>query len=144
MRHLITEQDKAFRRAFESGQFPLESFDHRAHLRLAYIYCCTVTTEEAHQQMRRALHSFLKYNNIDSSKYHETITRAWIMAIRHFIERTKLSTSADDFIDQHPQLMNPDIMLSHYSQELLFSDAARETFVAPDKERIPRYTGVVG
>lgn len=143
MRYKITKQDTEFQQLFESGRFPLDGFDHRAHLRLAYIYCARSSTEQAYQQMRQALHSVLKYNNIDLSKYHETITRAWIMAIRHFIERTSNSDSADDFIDQHPQLLDSKIMLSHYSEELLFSETARQSFIEPDIELIPQYEGRV-
>lgn len=47
--------------------------------------------------------------------------------------------SAEEFIEANPQLLNGEIMLSHYSAELLFSPEARTDFVDPDMSPIPRY-----
>jgi len=43
------------------------------------------------------------------------------------------------FIDNNPKMVDKNIMMTHYSAELLFSDNAREQFVAPDLDPIPRY-----
>ena len=123
-----------------TGRFPIEEFDHRAHVRLAYIFTVGATVARAQEQMRNALIDFLKANGVADSKYHETITGAWIMAVRHFLELTESSSDAHDFISQHPQLLNPNIMLSHYSAELLFSDKARQQFIQADIEAIPEYS----
>lgn len=89
--------------------------------------------------MKSALLAFLKHHGVDPSKYHETMTRAWIMAVRHFMERTPDADSADAFIDANPRLLDPKIMLTHYSAELLFSDEARDAFAVPDIDPIPTY-----
>ena len=34
----------------------------------------------------RTLHAFLACHGITPAKYHETITRAWILAVRHFMD----------------------------------------------------------
>jgi hypothetical protein len=88
--------------------------------------------------MRDTLRGFLEHHGIPVSKYHETITRAWIMAVRHFMDRTPPTPSADTFIDGNPRLLDPKIMLTHYSAELLFSPEARARFVEPDIDPIPR------
>jgi hypothetical protein len=49
------------------------------------------------------------------SKYHETITRAWILAVRRFMELTPAADSADTFIDANPRLLDSKIMFTHYS-----------------------------
>ena len=136
----ISQADRQFESAFLSGRFPLEKFDHRAHIRLAYIVTVGETVERAQQQMREALINFLEVKGVGASKYHETITRAWIMAVRHFLEQTDNSSDADDFIARHPQLLNPNIMLTHYSEELLFSEQARQHFIQADIEAIPEYS----
>jgi hypothetical protein len=89
--------------------------------------------------MRRALLSFLDRHGVDVSKYHETMTRAWILAVRHFMENTPSCESSDRFIEQTPRMLDPKIMLTHYSAEVLFSDEARARFVNPDLDTIPGY-----
>ena len=139
MPNLLSSEDRAFQSVFESGQFPIQDFNHRAHLRLAYVYLTEQVTEAAYMSMRDAIHDFLKCNGIDLTKYHDTITRAWILAVRHFMDKTSHSDSANSFIDQHPEMLDSKIMMSHYSAEVLFSDKARAEFVEPDLDPIPRY-----
>lgn len=131
--------DDAFRAAFEAGTFPPGDFNHRAHVRLAYVYLCGSDVERAYAAMRAALLAFLACHGVDPAKYHDTMTRAWVMAVRHFMERTPSAESADAFIDANPRLLDPKIMLTHYSAGLLFSDAARASFAAPDIDPIPTY-----
>lgn len=141
MEHQLSDSDNKFRFAFEQGSFPITDFDHRSHIRLAYVYLVGSETKDALHSMRTALHGFLVHNNINIAKYSETITQAWIMAVRHFMELTEISSSADDFINQNPRLLDPKIMLSHYSAETLFSDVAKQSFINPDVEQIPQYAG---
>ncbi len=138
---LSSTEDRAFRDQFESGVFPPAEFDHRAHLRLAYVYMTEHDTETAYRLMRDALHNFLEHNAVDSSKYHDTMTRAWILAVRHFMEATSSQDSADSFIEQNPEMLDAKIMMTHYSAEVLFSDEARARFVEPDLDPIPRHGG---
>lgn len=139
MAHLLSAEDREFRVAFESCEFPPAEFNHRAHLRLAYVYLTEHDTESAYALMRESLHRFLEYHGVDLSKYHDTITRAWILAVRHFMEATSNFDSADSFIDQNPQMLDAKIMMTHYSAEVLFSDEARAKFVEPDLDPIPTY-----
>jgi hypothetical protein len=91
------------------------------------------------QFMRESLLRFLNHHGADVSKFHETMTRAWILAVRHFMEHDSGAESANTFIDNNPQMLDNTIMMTHYSAELLFSDNAREQFVTPDLDPIPRY-----
>lgn len=140
MKHLLSKEDRDFQIDFESGKVLPADFNHRAHLRLAYVYLAENDTETACRMMRESLQSLLQHNHIDVSKYHETLTRAWIMAVRHFMEKTPNAASADAFIDQNPIMLDAKIMLTHYSAELIFSEEARATFVEPDLDPIPRYS----
>jgi len=136
--HFSSTEDRAFRDQFESGVFPPAEFNHRAHLRLAYVYL--TEDDSAYQIMRKALQSFLEHNVVDPSKYHDTMTRAWILAVRHFMEATLGSESADSFIDQNPEMLDSNIMMTHYSAEVLFSDETRARLVEPDRDPIPRHS----
>lgn len=139
MKHLLSTEDHNFRRQFEACEFPPAEFIHRAHVRLAYVYLSEHDTDTAHRLMRGALLSFLEFHGVDVSKYHETITRAWIMAVRHFMEITPDCESSDSFIEKNPSLLDTKIMMTHYSAEVLFSDEARAKFVGPDIDPIPEY-----
>lgn len=139
MPHLLSADDRAFQSDFEDCRVRPEDFDHRAHVRLAYIYLAGHDTGHALQHMREALHRFIRHNDIPVAKYHETMTHAWILAVRHFMAQTGSAESAAEFIDAHPQLLDSRIMLSHYSAEVLFSPEARARFVEPDLDGIPRH-----
>ena len=135
--HDLSEQDLAFRAAFETFVIEPAGFDHRAHVRLAYAYLAGSEVEQAFLDMRGSLLAFLTHNNVPASKFHETLTRAWILAVHHFMDRSSTS-SFDDFIVRNPVLLDSKIMLTHYSAGLLFSENARGQFVEPDLEAIPK------
>ena len=141
MPHRPSTEDRAFRAQFEFCTFQVSDFDHRAHLRLAYIYLTEHDTETAHQLMREALLAFLEHNGVDPSKYHDTMTHAWILAVRHFMEASSSAESADSFINQNPEMLDSRIMMTHYSADVLVSDEARAQFVDPDLDPIPQHGG---
>lgn len=139
MNQRVSPEDHAFRYQFEAHAVTPEDSDHRAHVRLAYIYLCAYEPDVAHRRMRQALQEFLARRGVDASKYHETMTRAWLRAVRHFTARAPDATSVAAFLERHPALLDPGVMLTHYSKDLLFSQKARSTFVEPDLEPIPEH-----
>jgi len=140
MSHIASVDDQEFQRAVESCEFPVSEFDHRAHLRLAYIYLVDQDVETAIQCMRATLLRLLQHVGVDpSAKFHETLTKAWVLAVRHFMVRTNTSESADQFINANPEMLDSKIMMTHYSAEVLFSNEARRAFVEPNLEEIPRH-----
>ncbi|MGB1311265.1 MAG: hypothetical protein ACPG47_08635 [Leucothrix sp.] len=145
MKYLISEEDRHFKSQVESCQFPVSDFDHRAHLRLAYIYLAQNSdTKKSVDLVRETLTNLLEHAGINpAAKFHETLTEAWVLAVHHFMAKTERSTSADNFIEQHPVMLDSKIMLTHYSAELLFSDTARKAFVEPNIDPIPRYRSIV-
>lgn len=139
MAHLASDEDRRFRHDFESLRFPPSQFHHREHLRLAYVYLCDHSVDSAHTLMRSAILSFLAHLKVDPLKYHETVTRAWILAVRHFIAKTSESDSFSSFVAQNPTILDSKIMHTHYSTVLLSLPDARASFLEPDLEPIPRY-----
>jgi hypothetical protein len=87
--------------------------------------------------MKHSLLAFLAYLGVGEAKYHETVTRAWVMAVNYFMVQSLDCTSAAAFIARNPQLLDSKIMLTHYSAEVLFGASARNTFVSPDIQSIP-------
>ena len=139
LKHFLSDSDLEFRAAFEAGAFAPADFSHRAHVRLAYVYLAESDVGLALERMRAALLRFLCHHDIPASKYHATLTRAWILAVDHFMHHAPAASSADDFIDRNPVLLDSRIMLTHYSADLLFSDEARAQFVEPNLDPIPRH-----
>ena len=131
--------DLEFRAAFEAATVPVAEFDHRSHLRLAYVYLVEGDTESALASVRTALANFLAHYAIDPAKYHETITRAWILAVRHFMAQAPDTTSFDELAERQPRMLDSSIMLTHYSRDRLLSPEACAEFVAPDLDPIPDY-----
>lgn len=134
--HAASESDLQFQRAFEAGGIQPSEFNHAAHLRLAYVYLVEGGLNHAEQRMRESLLAFLDARGIPPTKYHETLTRAWVMAVSHFMNR-KSSLSFSEFAANSQPLLDSKVMLTHYSAEALFSEHARAAFVAPDLEAIP-------
>jgi len=139
MGHQLSGDDQQFREDFEAGRVAPDAFNHRAHVRLAYAFLAEHDVDTAIALMRSALQSFIACHGIAASRYHETLTRAWILAVHHFMAGAAGAGSADEFIDHNPRLLDAKIMLSHYSAEVLFGPGARAGFVEPNLEQIPRH-----
>ena len=65
------------------------------------------------------------------------VTRAWVLAVRHFMDRFPGTQSAEEFMAHSQRLFDPGVMLTHYTREALLSEAARREYVARDLEPIP-------
>ena len=139
MSHSLSSEDRRFCADFEACRIAPGAFDHRAHIQLAYSCLAEHDAETALAKMRRALLAFIDHNKIPVSKYHETLTRAWILAVRHFMANSPDAGSSADFIARNPRMLDSKIMLTHYSTEVLFSPEARARFVEPNLALIPRY-----
>lgn len=139
MKHALSLDDQRFRERFEAFRVTPAEFNHRAHVRLAYIYLVENSPEAALERMRAALLGFLRHNGVEVSKYHETLTRAWILAVRHFMEDSPPARSSEAFIERSPALLDSRIMMTHYSAEVLFSPEARGRYVEPDIDPIPSH-----
>ena len=101
------------------------------------ICLCESDVDGAAARMKAALLAFLAHLGVSDSKYHETITRAWVMAVDHFMKQSDACASYADLVRLNPPLLNSKIMLTHYSADVLFSPAARQAFVEPNIQSIP-------
>ena|SRR5438445_6803077 len=74
--------DSEFVRAVERCEFPKESFHHRDHIRLAWIYLRQCDRGEAERRMADTIRRFAAHHGV-TDKYHETITLAWMRLVAH-------------------------------------------------------------
>lgn len=124
--------DELFARAFERGDVTPAEFDHRAHMRVAWVYLReSASTDAALDRMRAQIRRFAAAAGA-AQKYHETITVAWMALLDQ--ARAALPPGAElaDAVERYPALGDKDLPLRFYSRTVLFSDAAREGWVAPD------------
>lgn len=135
--HAVSEADRAFRRDFEACRVTPDEFTHEAHVRLAYVYLAEHDVDGAVDRVRDALVRFIAHSGVPASKYHETLTRAWVLAVRHFMNRSS-HASAAEFIAANSELLDAKIMLTHYTAGVLFSAGARAAWIEPDLEPIPQ------
>lgn len=52
-----------------------------------------------------SLKRFIEHNGIDPTKYHETITTAWVLVVNHFMNKSEGSKSADELMGQNPEML---------------------------------------
>ena len=124
--------DEQFARAFERGEIAPAEFDHRAHVRVAWVYLREGPSfDAALERMRDAIQAFAAAANA-SQKYHETITILWMRLLADAADRVPQPCEFVDLVDRCPELADKDLPLKYYSRERLFSDQARGEWVPPD------------
>jgi hypothetical protein len=136
----LPASDLRFLRAFEACELTPATFGHREHVRLAYIYLRLYPFDVALQALRTGLQRLLAHLGAPASLYHETITRAWLLAVSHFMNAGPPAINSEDFLATSAVLLDKDVMLTHYRRETLMSPSARAEFLEPDLEPIPRHS----
>jgi hypothetical protein len=128
----MTISDEQFARAFERGEIAPADFDHRAHVRVAWVYVREgPSLEEATDRMRDAIQRFAAAANAPQ-KYHETITILWMRLLADAAARVAAPCELDALLAHVPELADKDLPLKYYTRERLFSDEARARWISPD------------
>jgi len=121
-------------RGFESCETPKEAFHHLDHLTVAVWYLQSLSTPDAVDRMRESLFRFIDHHQIDRRKYHETLTVFWMEMVAKCLDAMPVGLSLSEQCQRvHSLLGNKDVQLEYYSEEVLWSDAARLSFVKPNK-----------
>ena len=126
-------------RAFKNCSLTPATFGHREHLRVAYLMLLRHPFDAAYRNLKRGLRRLLRHLGAPPSAYHETLTRAWLMAVAHFMHRAGRRDNSEAFLSVCNCLLDKEIMYTHYRPEVLRSDFSRRRFVAPDLQPIPRH-----
>ena len=95
-------------------------------------------TEETLTKIRQTLCGFLTHLGIEpKTKYHETLTNAWILVVKHSMSITPTKNSASEFLSANPQLLNSKLLDTYYSKDILDTDLARDSFIEPNLLPLP-------
>jgi hypothetical protein len=84
---------------FENCTTSKEGFTHVSHLTVATYYLINSTPEESFEKMRSGLRRFLKHHGVNSAKYSDRVTWAWIEQIRQ-VCRTNQESSLVETVNR--------------------------------------------
>ena len=138
----ISDLDKSFLSAFENSTLDVTAFHHREHLRIAYIELVLNDVDVAYRRIRAGLLRLLQRNGLDAAKYHDTLTFAWVQAVKHLMWLTESAKSSEEFLSKNQLLLDKNVMFTHYSRALIDAEQARKKFVPPDLVPIPDHGGL--
>jgi len=127
--------------AFEACSIPLESWNHRAHLTVAYLLLREDDFDHALDRMRRGIQKFNAAHGIEQTPtggYHETLTVAWLRILHAMMITHGPGNGPDGFLDQHPHLLSKVLLRLYYSRARIMSVEARHSWVEPDLAQLPR------
>ncbi|MFN2530333.1 MAG: hypothetical protein ABR555_03445 [Pyrinomonadaceae bacterium] len=118
---------------FESCTITAADFNHPEHLTVAVAYLRNGTTEAAVCKMRDSLLRFLDHHAVDQRKYNETVTVFWIEMVAQELNRFDNHIALFEACNRiNASLKDSKLASRYYSDELLSSEEARLSFVAPD------------
>ena len=132
----VSAADQEFLRRFEQAEFVGHEFGHRQHLRMAWLYSRLYGPAEAEERAARGLRNLVHQHGVPQ-KFNDTLTRAWVRAVAHHLAQGAPTGDFDAFVTRFPALSQGDLMLRHYSAEVLWSDEARVGWVEPDITPLP-------
>ena len=125
-------------RGFEDCTLPKAAWTHAAHLTVALTYLRQFGPSEA---SRRFPDNLRRYNGCVGTSglgYHETITRTWLAVVADFLCRHDRGQSLAELARELVAAQGDKHFLRrYYSDDVLFSPAARIGWVPPDRDRLP-------
>ena len=128
--------DDDFVTAFLSGSLPNSQFHHRDHLRLTWVLVRLTGEEQAMKRVTSGIRYFATQHG-QAEKYHETMTRFWVLLVGHMVAAQPDITTFDDFLAAFPMLLDKDLPYRHWRRETMFSPDARAHWVGPDILALP-------
>jgi hypothetical protein len=134
-KYKTNEEIEALVTAFESATISRDDWKHAEHMIVALYYLERHDFDTASTKMRDGIFNLLRNGfGLDLTKempYHETMTIFWMRTVAAF-NASKNGTPAVEKVREMVERFDKDYPLKFYSRELLFSDAARATFVEAD------------
>lgn len=129
----MTAAERQFVDAFRAGTLSTDQFHHRDHVRMAWLYVCEHGLEAAVPRFTADLRAFAAAKGVPGL-YHATITWSYLALVAER-QRQEGAPTWEAFEARHPDLLRwkPSVLDAYYSAERLWSPAARETFLLPDR-----------
>jgi hypothetical protein len=120
--------DAEFLAALEDCTLPESAFDHRAHLRAAWLYLRSRPFPEAIAAMSAAVKRYSAHLG-KPDRYHETITVAYMAVINERLHRGGDTGDWPAFLRDNHDLADRRLLTHYYRPETLASAIARSIFL---------------
>jgi len=129
--------NEQFLAAFLNSNMPAAGFDHRGHLRAAWLLLQRQPLEAAVTDTCDGISRLATRLGVPE-KYNRTLSEAVVRLMAHG-GGADTALSWQDFLAANTGLMNDarGVLAKHYSDALLHSPLAREQFIAPDLVPLP-------
>jgi hypothetical protein len=126
---------------FEAREIPLEEWNHRAHLRVAWTYLRRHGLDGAIERMREGIPRFNASKGLENlldRGYHDTLTVAWLRILDATTKAHGAEADATAFLDKHTQLHSKVLLRLYYSRDRILSWEAKRGFLEPDLAPLPK------
>ena len=129
--------DDEFLSAFLACTLPAADFDHRGHLRIAWIHLQRYPLDEAIRRTCEAINRFATHHGA-TGKFHHTLSEA-LMRLMAAHGAADPALPWDAFVAANPALCGDGraLVADYYSADLLATPAARLRFLPPDRRPLP-------
>jgi hypothetical protein len=114
-------------------------WNHRLHVRTAFLHLSRYEFDEAHLRMRAGIIRLNQRHGLEetpSRGYFETMTRVWLYLVQA-ARRERDAADSLTLLELHPALLDRELPLRHYTKERLMSVLARAIFIEPDRAPLP-------
>lgn len=134
MSQSMNMSDEEFLAAFLECRVPASAFDHRGHLRMAWLLLRRYPLEQAIDEICGGIARLAAHFGAPG-KYNRTLSEALVRLMSH----AGSYASFDEFLDANSRLLTDvgGLLARHYSPEQLNSPAAKASFVQPDRLPLP-------
>jgi hypothetical protein len=107
------------------------TFGHREHLHMTWSYLRRGDADGVLPFLRAVAES-----HGETEKLNVTLTRFWVDATAHAIERSGAG-DFEELLNRMPQLLEKNLPFRHWSREAIFSPQARASWLEPDLQPLP-------
>jgi hypothetical protein len=132
-----TLTDDAFLAAFLDCSMPPAGFNHRGHIRVAWLLLRRLLLEAAVAQTCEGIARLAAHLGVPG-KYHRTLSEALVRLMAQG-GATDPARGWEDFLRANPRLLDDarGLLARHYSPERLALPEARTAFLPPDRLPLP-------
>jgi hypothetical protein len=115
---------------------PHHDFRHREHINLAFTAVRRYGMPAAADKVCAWIQQIARYAN-HPQKYHDTVSRAWMLLVAHHVTAEPGVTDFGTFAARNPALLDKRLLGRHYRSSTLASAPARSGWVEPDLAPFP-------
>ena len=128
----VTDAERDLATQFAALSYPLESFGHAEHVRLAWTLLAEHPLLSAMRTFRRLIVAYATHHDA-AENYNETVTCFYLLLIRDRMERLDANHSWEEFQLVNPDLLGPSkaFLESWYPEGAAFTAEAKAAFRLP-------------